>query len=241
MSTQPVVQEPPGQSRVAVITGASQGLGRAIAVRLAQQGWSLVIDARRADRLAEAVKELPDAVITTAIPGDISDPAHRAALAAAAAQLGPVSLLVNNASTLGASPLPSLSEVTPEVWQRTYEVNVLAPLALFQQFQSTLADGGTVVNITSDAGAQAYAGWGVYGSSKAALEHWSRVLAEEQPGLRVLVVDPGDMHTEMHQDAFPGDDISDRPSPDGSADAIVALVNGAQPSGRYETANVEVK
>jgi short-subunit dehydrogenase len=231
---------------VAVITGASQGLGRELALRLAQRGWSLVIDARHPARLAQAATEIRAATakgtaVKSAveyIAGDVSDATHRQALVDAAAQLGPVTVLVNNASTLGASPLPSLAEVSTEVMRRTYEVNVVAPLALFQLFRSTLQPGGTVVNITSDAGAQAYAGWGVYGSSKAALEHWSAVLAEEEPELRVLVVDPGDMRTEMHQDAFPSDDISDRPLPAASAEAIVALIESNQPSGRYEANTV---
>jgi len=243
MSTRSEVQEPPEEhrGRVAVITGGSQGLGRAIAERLAQRGWSLVIDARRADRLAEAAEPLQRYTEVVAQAGDVADPAHRESLVAAAKALGPVRLLVNNASTLGASPLPALADVGLEVVRRTYDVNVLAPLALFQEFRSTLENGGAVVNITSDAGVEAYEGWGVYGSSKAALEHWSRVLAEEQPTVRVLVVDPGDMRTEMHQDAFPGDDISDRPPPDASAESIVALIESGAPSGRYEAATVEVK
>ncbi|MCU1346538.1 MAG: family oxidoreductase [Acidimicrobiia bacterium] len=232
-----------GEQPVAVITGASQGLGRALAQRLARAGWALVLDARRADRLAEAVASLGTATAVTAVVGDVAEPDHREALRQAATALGRVRLLVNNASTLGASPLPTLGEVPLDVLRRTYEVNAVAPLALFQLFQPTLVDGGTVVNITSDAGAAAYAGWGVYGSSKAALEHWSGVLAEEQPTVRVLVVDPGDMRTEMHQAAFVGEDISDRPPPDASADAIVALIQSDQPSGRYETASLpaEVK
>lgn len=211
-----------------------------MARRLAQRGWSLVIDARRSDRLADAVRELRAYTNVAGVTGDVSDPAHRQALAEAAWALGPVRLLVNNASTLGASPLPALGLVDPDVVRRTYEVNVVAPLALYQQFRRTL-ERGTIVNITSDAAAGAYEGWGVYGSSKAALEQWSRVLAAEESELRVLVFDPGDMQTEMHQDAFPGEDITDRPPPDASADAIVSLIEGPYASGRYDTATLVVK
>jgi NAD(P)-dependent dehydrogenase (short-subunit alcohol dehydrogenase family) len=159
-------------------------------------------------------------------------------LAAAGADLGPVALLVNNASTLGASPLPSLSDIPAAVLQRIFEVNVVAPLLLLQALGPSLARGATVVNITSDAGVEAYEGWGGYGASKAALEHASLVLAAERPDLRVLVVDPGDMRTEMHQDAFPGEDISDRPEPEASVPGIMALIDGDQPSGRYRAGDV---
>jgi NAD(P)-dependent dehydrogenase (short-subunit alcohol dehydrogenase family) len=148
--------------------------------------------------------------------------------------------VVNNASTLGASPRPRLSDVPLDVVRRALEVNVVAPLALVQELRPHLVAGAAVVNVTSDAGVEAYEAWGVYGSSKAALEHLSRVLAVEEPDLRVLVVDPGDMRTEMHQDAFPGEDISDRPEPGPSADAVVALVEGTAPSGRYVAPEVAV-
>jgi len=229
MTTQEHTQDRP---RVAVITGASQGLGRAIAERLARRGWALVLDARRADRLDEVVDDLWPRTSVIGVPGDVTDPEHRRRLVEAATRLGRVEALVNNASTLGASPLPALVDAPLEVVRRTYEVNVVAPLALVQALRPHLADGAAVVNVTSDAGVEAYEGWGVYGSSKAALEHLSRVLAVEEPGLRVLVVDPGDMRTEMHQDAFPGEDISDRPPPGPSADAIVALIEEHAASGR---------
>jgi NAD(P)-dependent dehydrogenase (short-subunit alcohol dehydrogenase family) len=174
------------------------------------------------------------------VPGDITDPEHRRRLVAAATSLGRVEAVVNNASTLGASPLPALVDAPLEVVRRTYEVNVVAPLALVQELRPHLAPGAAIVNVTSDAGVEAYPGWGVYGSSKAALEQVSRVLAVEEPGLRVLVVDPGDMRTEMHQDAFPGEDISDRPEPDASADAVVALLEGTAGSGRYAAREVAV-
>ncbi len=219
---------------VAVVTGASQGLGLALATALAQRGWALVVDARRADRLDAAADALRQETRVTAIAGDVVDPEHRAALAHAAAELGEVRLLVNNASTLGASPLPRLRDIDPAVLQAVFAVNVVAPIAIVQALDRQLAPGATIVNITSDAGIEAYEGWGGYGASKAALEHASRVLAAERPDLRVLVVDPGDMRTEMHQDAFPGEDISDRADPSESVPGLLALIEGEQPSGRYE-------
>jgi NAD(P)-dependent dehydrogenase (short-subunit alcohol dehydrogenase family) len=223
---------------VAVVTGASQGLGLALDEALAREGWTLVVDARRADRLEAAVATLRTFTDVTGVVGDVTDPEHRTALAAAAEQWGPVRLVVNNASTLGTSPLPALRDITPEVLRRTFDVNVIAPIALVQALDADLAPGATVVNITSDAAVEAYPEWGGYGASKAALEHASRILAVERPDLRVLVVDPGDMRTEMHQDAFPGEDISDRPEAEQSVPGIVALIEGDQPSGRYEARTV---
>jgi NAD(P)-dependent dehydrogenase (short-subunit alcohol dehydrogenase family) len=219
---------------VAVVTGASQGLGLSLAEALAQAGYSLVIDARRADRLDAAVVSLAARTRVIGVAGDVSDPGHRAAVARAAAQLGPVQLLVNNASTLGASPLPPLSTIDLDVLRAVFDVNVIAPIALVQELEPQLAEGATIVNITSDAAVEAYEGWGGYGASKAALEHASRVLAAERPDLRVLVVDPGDMRTEMHQDAFPGEDITDRPEPAASVPGLMSLVTGDEPSGRYQ-------
>jgi NAD(P)-dependent dehydrogenase (short-subunit alcohol dehydrogenase family) len=225
---------------VAIVTGASQGLGQALAAALAADGWRLVIDARHGDRLAEATAHLGPPSDVVGIVGDITDADHRAALAGAAAQLGRVRLVVNNASTLGASPLPRVGELAPEVLERIFDVNVIAPIALFQELAPLLDADATIVNLTSDAAVEAYEGWGGYGASKAALEHLSRVLAEERPDLRVLVVDPGDMRTEMHQDAFPGEDISDRPEPEASVPGLIALINGTQPSGRYSAREVAV-
>jgi NAD(P)-dependent dehydrogenase (short-subunit alcohol dehydrogenase family) len=219
---------------VAVVTGASQGLGLTLAEALAARGWALVVDARRTDRLDDAVARLARATDVVGVAGDVTDPAHRRALARAAETLGRVGLVVNNASTLGASPLPTLGVITPEVFRATFETNVIAPIALLQALDGVLADGATVVNITSDAAVEPYEGWGGYGASKAALEHASRILAAERPDLRVLVVDPGDMRTEMHQDAFPGEDISDRPEPTASVPGLLALVESDTPSGRYE-------
>jgi NAD(P)-dependent dehydrogenase (short-subunit alcohol dehydrogenase family) len=219
---------------VAVVTGASQGLGFALAEALAKEGWHLVVDARRRDRLTAAVERLRSLTEVVGIAGDVTDPEHRAALAHAAHELGPVGLVVNNASTLGRSPLPAIGEIDAEVLRRVFDVNVVAPIALLQELDEQLVDGATVVSITSDAAVEAYEGWGGYGASKAALEHASRVLAAERPDLRVLIVDPGDMRTEMHQDAFPGEDISDRPDPSTSVPGLLALIDGDQPSGRYE-------
>ena len=182
--------------------------------------------------------ELAQLTDVTAVPGDVTDAAHRDALAIAVQHFGPVQLLVNNASTLGASPLPTLDAIDVTVLRRIFETNVIAPLALTQRLSGLFADHPTIVNITSDAAVEPYEGWGGYGSSKAALEHASRVLAVEQPNLRVLVVDPGDMRTEMHQDAFPGEDISDRPGPEASVPGLLALINGDAPSGRYEARKV---
>jgi NAD(P)-dependent dehydrogenase (short-subunit alcohol dehydrogenase family) len=226
------------QRPVAVVTGASQGLGLALADALADAGWALVIDARRRDRLDAAAARLSERTDVTAVPGDVTDPDHRRLLVEAAAPLGPVHLLVNNASTLGASPLPPVDEIGADVLRRVLEVNVIAPVALIQALEGRFAPGATIVNVTSDAAVEAYEGWGGYGASKAALEQVSRVLAVERPDLRVLVVDPGDMRTEMHQDAFPGDDISDRPEPATSVPGLMALIAGEQPSGRYEARSV---
>ena len=220
-------------TRVALITGASQGLGRALAAELADRGWTLVVDARRADRLAAAVESLPaDRVV--AIPGDVADAAHRAELVAAVTAQGRLDLLVNNASTLGASPLPALDAIELDLFRQIYEVNVVAPLALVRAVLPALqAAGGTVVDISSDAAVEAYAGWGGYGASKAALDQLTAVLAVENPELRIYAVDPGDMATDMHQAAFPGEDISDRPAPETVVPSLLGLLDGLQPSGRY--------
>ena len=225
--------------RVALITGASQGLGLALAEALAIDGWALVIDARRADRLEPAASALAERTSVVSISGDVADPAHRAQLVEAVNELGRLDLLVNNASTLGESPLPALADIDLGGFRRIYEVNVVAPLALTQSLLGALdASAGTIVNVTSDAAVEAYEGWGGYGSSKAAFEQLSAVRAAEPPRGRGLVVDPGDMRTEMHQAAFPGEDISDRPLPAAVVPALVALVNGDQPSGRVRAAEV---
>jgi NAD(P)-dependent dehydrogenase (short-subunit alcohol dehydrogenase family) len=225
--------------RVALITGASQGLGLAIAEALADRGWALVIDARRSDRLEAAATSLAASTSVTAIAGDVTDEHHRQALIAAVEQLGRLDLLVNNASTLGASPLPALDAIDLDALRLVYEVNVVAPLALIQPLLGHLTkSGGTVVNVTSDAAVEPYEHWGGYGSSKAALEQLTAILAVEHPDVRVLAVDPGDMQTEMHQDAFPGEDISDRPLPATVIPSVVALLESDRPSGRYRLAEV---
>jgi NAD(P)-dependent dehydrogenase (short-subunit alcohol dehydrogenase family) len=225
-------------SPAAVITGASQGLGRALAHELAGRGWALVLDARHERALHHAVRDLPGGP-HPAIAGDVADPAHRRDLVDVAAELGGATALVNNASTLGASPLPSLADLDTETYLRILEVNLVAPVALTAALLPQLrTHDGVVVNVTSDASVEAYETWGGYGSSKAALDHATRVLAAEQPGLRVYAVDPGDMRTQMHQDAFPGEDISDRPLPEQSVPGILALIDSDRPSGRYRVAEV---
>jgi NAD(P)-dependent dehydrogenase (short-subunit alcohol dehydrogenase family) len=220
----------------ALITGASRGLGLALARELAGRSWRLVIDARGAEALEAARLELAKQTEVVAIPGDVADPEHRRALVAAA---GPrIDLLVNNASLLGPSPQPRLADYPLDVLERVYRVNVHAPLALFQAALSALPPGACVLNITSDAAVEAYEGWGGYGSSKAALEQLTRVLAAEHPELRIVAVDPGDMNTQMHQEAFPGEDISDRPPPEDSVPGLLAIIYGDAPSGRYQASAV---
>jgi NAD(P)-dependent dehydrogenase (short-subunit alcohol dehydrogenase family) len=215
----------------AIITGASRGLGLALARALAERGWRLVIDAREPEALASARAELATVTEVTALVGDVGDDAHRTALVAAA---GPgLDLLVNNASLLGPSPQPPLGDYPLAELEDVYRVNVFAPLSLIQMALPLLGDGGRIVNVTSDAGVESYEGWGGYGSSKAALERLTGVLAAEQPGLRVYAVDPGDMRTRMHQLAFPGEDISDRPPPEDSVPGLLTLIEGRLPSGRY--------
>lgn len=223
---------------VALITGASRGLGRATARALSRRGWSLVLDARGAGALHEAAAGLPEDR-TSAIPGDVNDPLHRDQLAAAVARLGGLDLLMNNASALGPSPQPRLAGYPLDELERVYRTNVIAPLALIQALLPALSEReGTIVNVSSDAGVEAYAGWGGYGSSKAALDHLSAILAAEEPSVRVYAFDPGDMRTDMHQRAFPGEDISDRPEPDDVVPALLRLVGESPASGRYRTAEL---
>jgi NAD(P)-dependent dehydrogenase (short-subunit alcohol dehydrogenase family) len=232
---------------VTVVTGASKGLGRALAGGLARAGWSMVIDARGAGDLAGAEREirshLHQGARLVAIPGDVADPAHRGDLAMAAADLGGVDLLVNNASTLGPTPMPELAEYAVEDLAAVLEVNLLAPLALMQVVLPALERSADprVRNVTSDASVEAYEGWGGYGASKAALDHLSAVLAVEHPRFRVWAVDPGDMRTQMHRDAFPGEDISDRPAPESVVPGLLALIGGDLPSGRYRVADLATR
>lgn len=183
--------------------------------------------------------DLPRPGAVTALPGDIGDPDHRRALAAAAGERGPLELLVNNAGTLGPAPLPALADVQPDELTDTFATNVVAPTALTQLLLPALRRAqGVVVNLTSDAAVEAYPGWGAYGASKAALDHLSAVLAEELPDLRVYAFDPGDMRTRMHQDAFPGEDISDRPDPAEVVPQLIQLLLDRPPSGRYRASDL---
>jgi len=223
---------------VALVTGASEGFGKALATRLAADGWEVVVDGRRPAPLAAVADGLAAGGATVrAVPGDVADPAHRRALLAAATELGGLDLLVNNAGSLGPSPLPRLERLDPAALADLVAVNVLAPLALVQEALPLLrAAHGVVVAVTSDAAVEAYEGWGAYGASKAALEQLHRVLSVEEREVRVLCFDPGDMRTRMHQEAFPGEDISDRPDPDVAAAALQRLLAQAPPSGRYRAA-----
>lgn len=223
---------------VAIITGASRGLGLAIAKGLAGEDWRLVVDARDGGALAGAVAGLPG---VTAIAGDVTDPAHRAALVGAADELGGVDLLVNNAGILGPSPQPRLADYPLDVLRAVFEVNVLGPLGLLQWALPSLRErGGAAVNVTSDAAVEPYEGWGGYGSAKAAVEQASRILAAEEPSVRVWWVDPGDLRTRMHQEAFPGEDISDRPPPDTVVPAFLHLLRTRPESGRVRLAELAV-
>ena len=216
---------------LAIITGSSRGLGLALARALAERQWALVIDARGGRELERAARELGTVTEVVALAGDVSDDWHRGALVDAAGEH--VDLLVNNASMLGPSPQPPLGRYPLKVLERVYQVNVLAPVALAQLVLPRMPDGGAIVNVSSDAAVESYAGWGGYGSSKAALDQLSAILAEEHPALRIYSVDPGDMRTQMHQEAFPGEDISDRPPPEDSVPGLLALIEGDLPSGRY--------
>jgi len=217
----------------ALITGASRGLGLALARQLAQNGWGLVIDGRGKKALEEARELLSAKTKVIAISGDVTAESHRKKLLKAAQELDGLHLIVNNASLLGPSPQPQLLGYPLDVLEDVYRANVIAPLAIVQTLRSAIKPDACIINVTSDAGIEAYGGWGGYGSSKAALEHLSHILAEENPGWRVYWVDPGDMRTQMQQEAFPDEDISDRPLPEESVPGLIALIDGDQPSGRY--------
>lgn len=224
--------------KTALITGASRGLGLELSRALAQRGWQLVIDGRGADALDVARKELSAWTRVVAIAGDVTDVGHRVALAEAVRTLGGLDVVVNNASVLGPSPQPALIDYSLDVLEQVYRTNVIAPLGILQAVRHELQADARIVNVTSDAGFEAYEGWGGYGSSKAALAQWSHIFAAENLDWRVYWVDPGDMQTQMHQEAFPGEDISDRPLPEASVPGFVALLDGDYESGRYAARDV---
>lgn len=229
------------ETKTALITGASRGLGMALAHELTARGWQLIVDARGQEALEQVADELATMTAVTAVAGDVSDPAHRRALAVAARAAGGVDAIINNASVLGPSPQPELLAYPVQELEDVFRINVIAPLAVVQALRSTLKPGARIINVTSDAAVEAYAGWGGYGSSKAALEQLSAILAEENPAWRVYWVDPGDMRTQMHQEAFPGEDISDRPLPAKSVPGFLWLLEGDLPSGRYQARQLVVE
>lgn len=222
------------RERTALVTGASRGLGLALANALARAGWQLIIDARHGRALEQARRQLEAYTRVWALPGDVADPRHRQALQSAAAEAGGLDLVVNNASALGPSPLPELLDYPLEELERVLRTNVIAPLGVLQAVRQLMAPQAVVMNITSDAAVESYPGWGGYGASKAAFEQLSAVLAVENPDWRVYWIDPGDMQTTMHQAAFPGEDISDRALPDERVPALLALMDADLPSGRYQ-------
>jgi len=224
---------------VAIVTGASRGFGRALTAALLERGWTVVVDARRAEELAATVDAFT--LRLTAIAGDVTDASHRAALVDAAIRTGPLRLLVNNASRLGPSPQPKLADYPLIDLRTVYDVNVFAPLALIQMALPALArTNGVIVNLTSDAAIEAYEGWGGYGSSKTALDQLSAILAVENQAVRVYAFDPGDMRTEMHQAAFPGEDISDRADPASVVPAFLRLLDTKPAAGRYRASDLAV-
>lgn len=221
-----------------LLTGASRGFGRAVAESLARNGWRLIIDARDAELLARVAAELSRHTEVIAIAGDVSVASHREELRTAVERLGGLDAIVNNAGILGPSPQPALLDYPLDALRDVYRMNVLAPLAVIQMMKDHIGSGATIINVTSDAAVEAYPGWGGYGSAKAALEQISAILAAENPDLNIYRFDPGDMRTQMHQDAFPGEDISDRPLPETSVPALLRLLDGELPSGRYRASEL---
>jgi NAD(P)-dependent dehydrogenase (short-subunit alcohol dehydrogenase family) len=225
-------------TKTALITGASRGLGLALAKSLAEKKWHLIIDARGKEALENAAKQLSTYTNVTAISGSVDDEAHLQRLVDAARSFGGLDLLVNNASLLGPSPQPTLANYPLHVLENVYKVNVFAPLRLMQLMLPTFKVNSSILNISSDAGVEGYGGWGGYGSSKAALEQLSKVFATEHPELKVYWVDPGDMNTQMHQEAFPDEDISERPPPEASVPGLLHLIESELPSGRYKAREI---
>jgi NAD(P)-dependent dehydrogenase (short-subunit alcohol dehydrogenase family) len=224
----------------ALITGASFGLGRAVAFELARRGWALTIDARHAEPLASTAQALSELTSVRAISGDVGDPEHREQLVAARAAVGQLNLVINNASDLGGSPLPKLRDLEPAAYELVLHTNVVAPQQLIRAALPYLEPQAVIINVSSDAGVDHYETWGGYGSSKAALDHQTLTWAAEEPDFTWYSFDPGDMRTAMHQAAFPGEDISDRPEPETVAPIVVALISSGLPSGRYRAADLSV-
>jgi NAD(P)-dependent dehydrogenase (short-subunit alcohol dehydrogenase family) len=241
MAAEPAVRTVGGMTTsapTALITGASRGLGLALASSFARDGWALVVDARHAVDLASATSPLVETAQIIPVAGDITDEAHRADLAIAAQSLGGLDVVVLNAGTLGPSPLPSLARLHLGDLRTTLETNLVAQLGVIQALLPQLRPGATIVAITSDAAVEPYEGWGAYAASKAGFEQLAAILGAERPDLRVLRIDPGDMRTQMHQDAFPGEDISDRALPEDSVPSIRGLIERPYPSGRYQASDV---
>jgi NAD(P)-dependent dehydrogenase (short-subunit alcohol dehydrogenase family) len=224
----------------ALITGASVGLGRALAFELARRAWSLTIDARHPEPLASTAQALSELTTVRAIPGDIGDSEHREELLAATATVGKLDLVINNASDLGGSPLPRLRDLEPTAYEQLLRINVVAPQQLIRAVLPQLKPRAVITNVSSDAGVDHYETWGGYGSSKAALDHQTLTWAAEEPDFTWYSLDPGDMRTAMHQAAFPGEDISDRPEPETVTPTVVALISSGLPSGRYRAADLSV-
>jgi NAD(P)-dependent dehydrogenase (short-subunit alcohol dehydrogenase family) len=222
----------------ALITGASLGLGRALAFELARSGWRLTIDARHEDPLARTAQALSKLTAVRAVPGDIGDADHREQLVAVATAAGRLSLVINNASDLGGSPLPRLRDLEPAAYERLLRTNVVAPQQVIRAVLPYLEPHAVIINVTSDAGVDHYQSWGGYGSSKAALDHQTLTWAVEEPDFTWYSLDPGDMRTAMHQAAYPGEDISDRPEPETVAPIVLALISSGLPSGRYRSAEI---
>jgi NAD(P)-dependent dehydrogenase (short-subunit alcohol dehydrogenase family) len=228
------------QAHVALVTGGSRGLGFALTRELVQRGWHVIVDARDGERLRAVVGALPPESVT-AVPGDVADPDHRRALGAAVENAGGLDLLVNNASILGPSPQPRLADYPLDVLGQVFAVNTLAPLGLLQLVLPHLEKRtGRIISVSSGAAVEAYEGWGGYGSAKAALDHLTAVLAAEQPSLRIYSFDPGDMATDLQQQAFPGEDVSDRAAPETVVPAVLRLIESDLPSGRYRAADLTV-
>lgn len=219
----------------ALITGGSRGLGRALAQELAARGWRVIITGRNAESLQEVSAGSPR--IATVV-GNVRSEDHRKELAAVVGDS--LNLLVNNASHLGPSPLRPLADVGEDELHAVFDTNVVSPLSLTGHLTPALsAAGGVIVNVSSDAAVETYENWGPYGASKAALDHASSILADERPDLRVYAFDPGDMRTAMHQAAFPGEDIEDRPLPETVVPGLLRLIESGLPSGRYVASQLE--